>query len=96
LVKKVSLIDEQTRLESFVEASLNTASGFLLSFVAWITIVVPFFGLPFDIGESFGITCFFTVLSVARSYAWRRFFNRRVHRQVHKWMKEFYRRRKNK
>ena len=69
---------KQSRLESLVEASLNTASGFVVSLLAWRWIVAPFFGLPLDMASNLGVTTFFTVLSVVRSYVWRRLFNVRA------------------
>jgi len=65
---------KQSKVESAVEATLNTLSGFLLSLIAWVFIVAPFFGLPFDWGTSLGITVFFTFMSIGRNYLIRRFF----------------------
>jgi hypothetical protein len=71
---------QQTKFQSFVEASLNTMSGFLISFAAWMYVVGPLFNVPHSARESFGITMFFTLLSIARSYAWRRAANWWHHR----------------
>lgn len=76
----------QSRLGSLIEACLNTASGFVLSFLAWQWIIVPLAGLPVDNLMNLQITAFFTVLSVARSYVWRRFFNARLHLAVTKFV----------
>lgn len=73
----------QTKLESLVESSANTASGFIVSLVFWRFVVVPLFDLPVSESENIAITAMFTVLSVARSYVWRRFFNAGLHRVVH-------------
>lgn len=73
---------QQTKLESLVEASANTASGFAASYVFWIVAVVPLFHLNVSHTDNFVITCMFTVLSVIRSYLWRRFFNAGVHKLV--------------
>jgi hypothetical protein len=75
---------KQTRLESFVESCLNTATGFLVSLTFWTFVVVPVWHLPVTMHQNLVITFWFTVLSVARSYVWRRFFNARIHRAVHK------------
>ena len=64
----------QTRRMSLLEASLNTATGFFISFLANF-IVLPWFGHRVSIADSFWITAIFTTLSIARSYAWRRFMN---------------------
>jgi hypothetical protein len=66
----------QTRLGSFIESSLNTLSGFFISFFLW-QLVGPWFGYTVTFGDNFLITSIFTVASIARSYVWRRCFNNR-------------------
>lgn len=66
----------QSRRHSFVEACLNTASGYVVSFLVWQFIAGPLvLGYRPDMSENFWITNIFTVVSVARSYIWRRTFN---------------------
>lgn len=65
----------QTRKHSLVESLLNTASGFLLSCIVWEVIVKPVWHIQTTHAENLQITAVFTVVSIARSYAWRRFFN---------------------
>jgi len=65
----------QTRKQSALEVALNYLSGFG---IAWLTlhyIARPVFGLEISYTQSTEITALFTVVSVARSYAWRRAFN---------------------
>jgi phosphate/sulfate permease len=69
---------QQSRLVSLIETSLNTALGFLISFSAW-PFVAAWRGLPSSTSDQFWITCAFTVLSVARGYAVRRWFNNGLH-----------------
>jgi hypothetical protein len=64
----------QRRLHSFIEATLNTGAGFLISIAAGL-VVYPMFGHTFRLIEVTGITAIFTVLSIARSYIVRRLFN---------------------
>lgn len=78
---------KQSRLESFIEAALNTASGFIVAFFVWQWIVVPLFGLPVSLALNFWITSIFTVVSVIRSYLWRRFFNARLNVLVMRWFR---------
>ena len=59
---------------SLLETCLNTFSGFLLSFVS-TALVFPLFGVKSSAAQNLGISLVFTVISVARSYAWRRVFN---------------------
>ena len=70
----------QTRLSSLIEAKVNTAIGFVMSTLAWhylVPILFPHLAPHSDWGTAFGVTVFFTVLSVVRNYVIRRFFNYR-------------------
>ena len=66
----------QTRTESIIETALNIGSGV---FVAWLLTIyaMPLFGYDVPNGKALVITCMYTVVSVIRSYAWRRIFNKR-------------------
>lgn len=68
----------QSRLESFIEAWVNVAIGFGINLVANI-LVLPWFGFHVTVSQAFGIGLIFTIISVARSYAVRRFFNTYLH-----------------
>jgi len=76
----------QTKLESLVEASLNTTSGFVVSLIVWRWIVAPLMHLPLDMASNLVITSIFTVVSILRSYIWRRFFNAGIHKAVTGWL----------
>lgn len=65
----------QSRKHSMMEAMANTASGFLVSWIAGL-FVYPLFGADFSMSQITGVTVIFTVISVARNYVWRRLFNR--------------------
>lgn len=62
----------QTRTESLIESALNTAVGLLLS-VAVQSVVFPWFGWNPELHQNFAIAGIFTLVSVARNYAMRRF-----------------------
>ena len=64
----------QTQWESFMETALNTASGFAISWLL-TTWVLPMYGFAVSTSQGFQITCIFTVISILRSYLWRRTFN---------------------
>lgn len=66
----------QTQAQSLIESVLNIGSGFFISLAVWSWVVVPLFDLSVSHVENLQITCIFTVVSVARSYVWRRIFNR--------------------
>lgn len=69
----------QTKLGSLIETIVNTLIGFGVSFVAW-PVAAWAFGIPFNLQQHFGVVLFFTVLSVARGYVVRRWFNARLHK----------------
>jgi membrane protein implicated in regulation of membrane protease activity len=77
----------QTKLESLLESILNIGSGFIISLLVWAFIVVPVWNLPVNMTQNFIITGLFTVISVIRSYIWRRFFNAGLHNLIHKGIK---------
>lgn len=54
----------------------------MISLLVWRWIVAPAFGLPIGWDVNLGITAIFTVVSIIRSYVWRRFFNAGINRLV--------------
>lgn len=74
------MVREQTYWESLVEAKTNIAIGFVISWLVWVLIVGPLFNFPFKPTQSVGITMVFTVTSLARQFAVRRWFNKRAKR----------------
>jgi hypothetical protein len=65
---------QQSKLESFIETCVNTMIGFVVSFLAYPLIAWKC-GVAYDGGQHWEMTFWFTVLSVARGYAVRRWFN---------------------
>lgn len=72
----------QTKLESFIEAFINIASGFCISLLVWIFVVIPVWELEITMFDNLVITAIYTVISIVRSYFWRRFFNAGIHKAV--------------
>jgi hypothetical protein len=68
----------QTRLGSFIEAWINVAIGFAINFVANL-LILPLIGFHISIGQNLFIGVLYTIISVARSYVIRRWFNARLH-----------------
>lgn len=64
----------QTRLSSFAETVISIGIGFGVSLVI-TAIVLPAYGHHVTLGENVQITAIFTVASIVRMYAVRRFFN---------------------
>jgi hypothetical protein len=68
----------QTKLGSFYEACINVAIGFGINFVANL-IILPLFGFDITLTDNLYIGLLYTIVSVARSYVVRRWFDRRIH-----------------
>lgn len=77
----------QSRLGSLVEVSVNIAIGFVINWIANI-LVLPLFGFDVTPSQAFSMGLIFTVISVARSYVVRRYFEQRIHRAAMRLMKE--------
>lgn len=68
----------QTRLGSFIEAWVNVFIGFWINFAANL-VILPLFGFEgLTLATNFYIGLAYTVVSVARSYIIRRWFNARL------------------
>jgi hypothetical protein len=66
---------KQSRRMSLIEAVTNVAVGYVLA-VATQIIVFPWFGLHASIRENLAISALFTGISLLRSFALRRLFER--------------------
>jgi hypothetical protein len=64
----------QTKKMSLIETLSNTTIGFLISLLT-ARLVLPQYDCSAAFSATFEITVIFTVVSVVRSYAIRRFFN---------------------
>lgn len=69
----------QTKLGSFYEACMNVAIGFGINFCANL-LIFPLFGFHISPGANFIMGLLYTVISVARSYFVRRYFNAKLSR----------------
>ena len=68
----------QTRIGSLIEAFVNVLIGFGINFTANL-IILPMFGYTPSLWDNFQIGLLYTVVSIARSYIIRRWFNARLH-----------------
>ena len=68
----------QKKWHSILETLLNTASGFIISVMA-AEVVFPLMGIHSTHAMNIEVTSIFTVISIVRSYFWRRLFNH-IHR----------------
>lgn len=64
----------QTKLQSWIEVGLNTGIAMAISMLAQM-VVFPAYGIHVSHSANFQILCWFTVISLVRSYMVRRFFN---------------------
>jgi hypothetical protein len=71
----------QTRLGSLIEAIINVIIGFAINYTANM-LIFPLFGFHISPGANFALGMIYTVISVARSYCVRRWFNARLHRMA--------------
>ena len=69
----------QSRLGSFIEAWINVAIGFAINFCANL-LILPLIGFHISMGQNLFIGVLYTIISVARTYVIRRWFNARLHR----------------
>jgi hypothetical protein len=69
----------QTRLMSMLEAATNVVAGYGLA-VGLQLVLFPVLGLHPTLGQSLKIGVWFTLLSLLRSYALRRLFDRLARR----------------
>lgn len=65
----------QSRLMSMVETVSNIAVGFVIALLSQL-FIFHFYGVNMPIEHNVQITAWFTLVSVIRSYALRRVFNR--------------------
>jgi hypothetical protein len=68
-------MSKQSKFMSWVESFANVAVGYGVA-VATQLIVFPLFGLHASLADNLAIGAIFTVVSLIRSYALRRLFNR--------------------
>lgn len=67
----------QNKSQSLIETLTNVSIGYIISFIANIT-VLPMFGYDINLTDGFWISMIFTVISVIRGYIVRRWFNMRI------------------
>ena len=65
----------QSKRQSLIESFVNVAIGYGVALMSQI-LIFPLFGIHIPLASNLAIGAIFTVISVARSYAVRRVFNR--------------------
>ena len=64
----------QTKKHSLIESTINIAIGYLVALASQL-VIFPFYGIEISIRQNLAIGAWFTVISIIRSYALRRWFN---------------------
>lgn len=77
---------EQSKIESLVEQLVNIGSGMIIAFAVMELVLAPILGIGITPMQNVWTTIVLTVVSVIRSYFWRRFFNKRLYKNVHAWL----------
>ena len=67
----------QTKKQSFLESLTNVAIGYLISLLS-LFIIFPILGIESSTSKNLIITLYFTLISIARSYILRRYFNKKT------------------
>lgn len=71
----------QSKLQSAIESTLNTLSGFVVAWTATMFIIPLYQDKYFTAIDGFEITIIFAVISLVRNYFWRRFFVNRKYKR---------------
>lgn len=66
----------QTRTQSFIESITNIIIGYIVALISQI-IIFPLFNINVPLSDNLLIGAYFTVISLARSYLLRRYYNRK-------------------
>jgi hypothetical protein len=66
----------QSKKQSFIESLTNIAIGYTISLLS-LFIIFPVLGIESSTNKNILITCYFTVISMIRSYCIRRWFNKK-------------------
>lgn len=74
---------QQTRLGSLIESLMNIAIGYGVALISQI-VIFPMFDIHIPLSSNLLIGAWFTLISLARSYVIRRWFNARLHRAAMK------------
>ena len=71
----------QTKLESLAEVVINVMIGWVVGLLTQLW-AFPLFDIHVTFGDQFWISVIFTVVSIVRSYAIRRWFNAGIHKMA--------------
>lgn len=67
----------QSKTQSLKETVISTFIGLAVSLITQI-VIFPLYGLEVSLNQNIQITIIFTIVSIARGYLVRRYFNRKL------------------
>jgi len=67
----------QTKTQSLIESTINILIGYIVAILSQL-LVFPLFDIVVPLSDNLLIGAYFTAISLIRSYAVRRFFNRKA------------------
>ena len=67
----------QSKISSFCESLMNVAIGYVINLGAQ-TLIFPLYGIHIALSTNIYIGLWFALISIARSYILRRFFNKKL------------------
>ena len=73
----------QSRVASLAESVMNVLIGYGVALASQL-VIFPMFGIHLPLSDNLAIGAWFTLISLDRSYAIRRWFNARLHRAAQK------------
>ena len=73
----------QSKRESLIETCINTTIGYLVALLSQI-LVFPLVGIHVPLSTNLEIGAWFTLISIARGYIIRRWFNARLKNAAHR------------
>ena len=81
----------QSKLESLAEIGVNIVIGWIVGLTAQV-FFFPLIGIEASLSQNFISSIIFTVISIIRSYAIRRWFNAGIHKFVVNFVRKWYER----
>ena len=72
-----------SKLSSFIESLINILFGYGVALGSQL-VIFPHYGVHLALHENMIIGCWFTIISLVRSYVIRRWFNRMLHNAPNK------------
>ena len=73
----------QTKLDSLIEAVINTFIGFVIAFISQL-VFFPIVGIEANLEQNFILTVLFTLVSIIRTFIIRRYFNKKSKSKIFK------------